>query len=327
MNLLRIYWKYYSCFKKIISIIYLIYRKINKQIEEVKVAIRLIKKSESYSDINRLYEENYRNWRQNLEKDKLGGKFFMLYRDFEYNHLKDITSGALKLYLYYGFHSKNETGESWHSIDTITNYFGVSEKSINNWNKELIERGLIERHSKGSARNKTTYLTPLSMNLINKNKNNIDLLKNINFKEVYGSQYKAIHMFQWRKNTSDNSKTNSKIKFDNPYHTFFVICKKVFKNYTHFTSIEFDLDNDIYEDKVIDLQYHFKDDICRFNAYADIKSIIQNLDCDVTGIGVNTKINLFDIKDKYELLSQLIDEDTDLDAYDIVDLKLKLDET
>lgn len=289
------------------------------------MAIRLIKKSESSAEINRLYEENYRNWRQNLEKDKIGGKFFILYRDFESNHLKDITSGALKLYLYYGFHSNNDTGESWHSIDTITNYFGVSEKSINNWNKELIERGLIARYSKGSARNKTTYLTPISMNLINKNKNNIDLLKNINFEEVYGYQHKAFHMFQWRKNTSDNNKTNSKTKFDNPYHTFFVIYKKVFKDYIHFTSIEFDFDSDIYEKKVIDISYHFKDDICRFDAYANINSRIEDINCDVIGIGVNTKINLLDIKDKYELLNQLIDEDTDLDAYDIVDLKSELE--
>lgn len=282
------------------------------------MTIRLIKKSESSTDINRLYEENYRNWRQNLEKDKLCGKFFILYRDFEINHLKHITSGALKLYLYYGFHSNNDTGESWHSIETIKNYFGVNERSINNWNNELLERGLICRDSKGSSRNKTTYLTPLSLNLIHKKKNNIELLRNEHFSEVYGKEYKAFHMFQWRKNPSVTS--NSKIKFDNPYHTLIVVYKKDFKDYKHFTAIEFDLDSSIYENKVLQQSYHFRGDICTFNTYAKFNTIIENLTCDVVGVGVKTSINLLDIKDKYELLTQLIDEETDLSAYDNVEL-------
>ena len=47
-------------------------------------------------------------------------------------HLKD---GAVKLYLYYAIAANNETGESWHSIDTISQKLGATERSIGKWHK------------------------------------------------------------------------------------------------------------------------------------------------------------------------------------------------
>ena len=129
------------------------------------MSLKLAKANEPSNDKHSLMCEQYDTWRKNQDKSQLGSKFFILFKDFE-DHLRDIPPGPLKLYLYYGFNSKNETGISWHSIDTIKDYFNVSEKTINNWNSELIKRGLIERESKGNSRNKTTYLLPFSMNCI-----------------------------------------------------------------------------------------------------------------------------------------------------------------
>ena len=72
-----------------------------------------------------------------------------------------ITPGALKLYLYYSFFANNDTGESWHSIDTIGHKLGVTEKSITNWNRELEDLGLIYRVNNGK-KSKTTFLMPLT---------------------------------------------------------------------------------------------------------------------------------------------------------------------
>lgn len=73
-------------------------------------------------------------------------------------HLKD---GALKLYLYYALVANNETGESWHSIDTISKKLGATERSISNWNNQLEDLDLIYRTSTGK-KSKATFVLPLT---------------------------------------------------------------------------------------------------------------------------------------------------------------------
>lgn len=73
-------------------------------------------------------------------------------------YLKD---GAIKLYLYYALAANNETGESWHSIDTISKNLGTTERSISNWNNQLEDLGLIYRTSTGK-KSKATFVLPLT---------------------------------------------------------------------------------------------------------------------------------------------------------------------
>lgn len=73
-------------------------------------------------------------------------------------HLKD---GAIKLYLYYALVANNDTGESWHSIDTISKKLGATERSISNWNNQLEDLGLIYRTSIGK-KSKATFVLPLT---------------------------------------------------------------------------------------------------------------------------------------------------------------------
>lgn len=77
------------------------------------------------------------------------------------NFLPYLNDGAVRLYLYYAIFAKNETGESWHSMDTISKKLKTTERSINNWNHQLEDLGLIFRTNSGK-RSKTTFVLPLT---------------------------------------------------------------------------------------------------------------------------------------------------------------------
>ncbi|MGL5256019.1 MAG: helix-turn-helix domain-containing protein [Proteocatella sp.] len=86
---------------------------------------------------------NYKYWKwSNLNTNG----YFIIFNGFcENGYLNKISGNALKLYLYLGIYSKNETGESFHSISTIAKYFGKNERTIYNWLRELLDLKLIRR--------------------------------------------------------------------------------------------------------------------------------------------------------------------------------------
>ena len=61
------------------------------------------------------------------------------------NILNQISGNALKLYIFFGISSHNETGESWYSLEYIAKYFGKSTRTISNWILELEKVKLIKR--------------------------------------------------------------------------------------------------------------------------------------------------------------------------------------
>lgn len=77
------------------------------------------------------------------------------------NFLPYLNDGAVKLYLYYAVAAKNDTGESWHSIDTISQKLDATGRSIGNWNRQLEDMGLIYRTSNG-RKSKATFILPLT---------------------------------------------------------------------------------------------------------------------------------------------------------------------
>ena len=273
------------------------------------MSLKLAKANEPSNDQHSLMCEQYDTWRKNQDKSQLGSKFFILFKDFE-DHLRDIPPGPLKLYLYYGFNSKNETGISWHSIDTIKDYFNVSEKTINNWNSELIKRGLIERESKGNSRNKTTYLLPFSMNYIKEK--DTSRMNNDIFKAVYGFLYKAYHLFQWRKNTQSD-------EYNVPYNTYVLVYERIVENAKNqYTAFEVNID-DIYKNVEIS-ESVVKGDILRFYSNINLKDIGVDSELSIQGIAVNTQYDLKKKKNIYELVKELIDVETDLSQYEEVKL-------
>ena len=271
--------------------------------------MKLYKKENKIKDDDYWYKEKYKEWKNNMGKNQLAMNFFMLYKNFD-EYLKEISSGALKLYLYYGFHSKNETGESWHSIETISRYFEVSERTVNNWNKELIEMGLIFRNSKDNKRNKTTYLLPLSTTCFKVK--NLEDLESKDFLSVFGEPVIGIHLFQFRKDSTDNYKES--------YHTAFIVYEKEFSNGRQSkTAVHIEINEEDYDlRKTID-EKNFYEDICLFES--DFKLELETMkSLKFKGIAVNTKVNLKNKKELYDLVNQIIDPSTDLERYKFVNL-------
>lgn len=92
--------------------------------------------------------------------------FFLLYKDFKDLFLKNLSGGAVKLYLYYGFHVNNLTGECWVSSETAAEFFEVDIRTIKKWVKELEEEGLIERIQSGYKRVANTFLRPYKKKIV-----------------------------------------------------------------------------------------------------------------------------------------------------------------
>lgn len=90
-----------------------------------------------------LLRKKYGNWK-NEAFNRFG--FFPIFQPLkEEFFLKNLSGNAVKLYIYLGLASANETGETWVSINTMARYFGKSERTISYWLKELEESFLIER--------------------------------------------------------------------------------------------------------------------------------------------------------------------------------------
>lgn len=85
--------------------------------------------------------------------------FFPIFENFKDKlYLKNLSGGALKLYIFLGIYSKYNSGESWYSIPSIAKYFNKSERTISYWIKELTQNKLIYRKQKSINTTSTTYL-------------------------------------------------------------------------------------------------------------------------------------------------------------------------
>ena len=81
-------------------------------------------------------------WRDENFLNKEG--FFPIFKDFK-SYLNQVSPGAITLFIYIGLNSNNQTGECFHDIKRISDYFDKSPRTISTWFKELEEAGLIER--------------------------------------------------------------------------------------------------------------------------------------------------------------------------------------
>ncbi|HDT6613911.1 MULTISPECIES: helix-turn-helix domain-containing protein [Bacillus cereus group] len=118
---------------------------------------------------SRLREEHIK-WRRGNFENKKG--FFPVFYGFQ-DFLPDLSSGAVSLFLYIGLHSNNQTGECYHDLTTIANFFGKSSRTISTWFKELEEQGLIERIQLEFNGVSHTFIKPYT-SIAATNPNNID---------------------------------------------------------------------------------------------------------------------------------------------------------
>ena len=90
-----------------------------------------------------LLKIKYKKWKDRKIKNKDG--FFPIWNEFK-RFLPVLSGGALRLYIFLGLVSKNDTGESWYSISRLAEELNCSERSIHEWAKELRDWGLIKRY-------------------------------------------------------------------------------------------------------------------------------------------------------------------------------------
>lgn len=281
----------------------------------------ILKSKTNISDnLTEYLSDNYKNWRT-LQKDS-SSPFFQLYTKF-LDYLPALKTGAVSLYLYYGFHANNEKGDSWHSIDTIAEKLNVTKRSINNWNKDLCDLGLIYR-VRGEEKSTKTYLLPLSDYFIDIN-TSIDKYLEKYRKDIDGELVAIYHLFQWRK--GDDGEYNI------PYNrSCFVFEKKyIADNYIdpdtrkpkEYKIRKFVLTNDIAEDsKKIDVDANSfgKQPIYIFDS--DILDIIitgipglEQSSIIPKGIAITSNHNLKDNKDLIEILSEIRNKEDILNEY------------
>lgn len=102
--------------------------------------------------------ENYKQWKKHRKEDV--SPFFIIYKDFQDEHLRAISGGALKLFIYLGFNSNNFTGECWISVSEISDYFKSDQRTVKKWCAELEEMGLLKRIQTGFKRKANSFLLP-----------------------------------------------------------------------------------------------------------------------------------------------------------------------
>ncbi|MGC8231133.1 helix-turn-helix domain-containing protein [Pseudobacillus badius] len=86
--------------------------------------------------------KEHSQWRDEQFLEKAG--FFPVFSEFK-EYLPKLSGGAVSLFLYLGLNSNNQTGECYHDIERIAEYFGKSPRTISSWFKELEEQKIIER--------------------------------------------------------------------------------------------------------------------------------------------------------------------------------------
>lgn len=113
------------------------------------------------------FKREHLEWRENNFRKKHG--FFPVFKDFKF-HMKNLSPGAISLFVYLGLHSNNLTGESSHGIEKMARFFNKSTRTISSWLKELEKEGLIERVQIKFNGPSHTFIKPYS----NLNENKID---------------------------------------------------------------------------------------------------------------------------------------------------------
>ena len=167
------------------------------------MGFNIYKSTSIKKDYTTLIKGQWRNWKT-INND-MNSIFFPIFKEFAEWHLKHLSGGACKLYIFLGLKSRS-TGESWYSVKSMASELEVSTRTVDGWLQELDDRGLILRERSGKT--STSYLIPYSLNMINMkmsveyDKGSETLSKMIqratDEKEVVGPVYKIYHVFQWK---------------------------------------------------------------------------------------------------------------------------------
>lgn len=200
-----------------------------------------------------MFKQYHQAWRKTNTDSN--ASFIPIFTSFKDKHLASLDPGPLRLYLFFAFAAKNQYGHSWHSIQSIADFFGTQTRTVDNWIKVLVDKNLIYREQKGK-KSHTTYLIPYSNILlrhhvgVEDNQQVLDILINkIKEREfLYGPIVNVLHFFQWSADKKDRPTKNRNIQW------LVVITKREDEVITgHYTLIKDSDDNGIDEPIIEDL--------------------------------------------------------------------------
>jgi len=227
--------------------------------------------------------KNYATWRK--FRKNISENYYILPVEIK-KYLPFLKSSALNLYLFYCLNANNEEGSSWYSTDSLAKALNTTSRSINNWNKELINLDLIHR-SNDKKISSTTFLMPISDYYVEIKSQNIQSYLDTVYTDVDGDLISIAHLFQWRKNTNSD-------EYDQPYNVFLLTFEKNIvseelnikkKKYVLLEIEDEKMDNFASSFKIKE----FKEDIYQFNSPLENEVKQKVL---FKGIALATKFNL-----------------------------------
>ncbi|GEQ23407.1 hypothetical protein CBU02nite_39130 [Clostridium butyricum] len=105
--------------------------------------------------------------------------FFIILKKFM-DYFNCLSSGAIKLYTYFGIYMDKKKGAFFRDLDTIADDLNVSKRSISKWFKELEIIGIIKRQQLTLNKSSYTYMIPL-IDMENESTCNVPNLENQTF--------------------------------------------------------------------------------------------------------------------------------------------------
>ncbi|MDN4618436.1 hypothetical protein QCD85_10035 [Paenibacillus sp. PsM32] len=105
-------------------------------------AVELFKEKQKKSD-REYSHKTYEKWKKEMLENFSYVPIFKPMMDSFL--LRDLSGGAMKLYIYLTFYSGNYTGETWVGIEKTSEYFNVSSRTISRWISKLQNKNLIYR--------------------------------------------------------------------------------------------------------------------------------------------------------------------------------------
>lgn len=267
-----------------------------------KFSIRLLNKSSL--NVPKGLKESYSNWRHFKSDSKSDGAFFAMYKEMG-EYLCKISNGALKLYVFYGFASRNWTGESWHAVANVARELDVSPRTIDKWNAELEELGFIKRESAGK-KTKTVFLLPLSefvFDLTSTEQLNNWVLTD-EFKEIYGRPVNVFHLVQTKKRGKKISVQHyqilvTKIKYGK-LNTRHILFKTFVKDDGMIPGIEYS---------------ELRDKICMLEKHSNLAS--YNVDVETETWYLDDEINLGNNEELLSIVMTMVLNEVNKKTYDI----------
>jgi len=254
------------------------------------VTINIFDENELEFERNKLLKKNWSQWKSlNQSSNTI---FFPIFKEFVDHHLKKLSGGACKLYIFLGLVAQR-SGESWYSIKSMAEYMDVSSRSIDNYIQELEDVGLVVRERSNSS--STTYLLPYSLNIypvkptIERSLGSIfeKAILDARLKErVVGSIYRAFHLFQWNEKQGTGC-----------VQGIVVTTKKTYpKGPDHFNAF-------VYLDHYSNPEYII--DTPRISSVRSFTSNIQFTDVEIIGIAIGEEDKLLIPKNQKIAISQL----------------------